>query len=357
MINTKKYINLLFLFLFLFILYHLIIWHLFTKNIFDRTDQLYIGDLGRLSYQIDSLFPRKLEYSLENRFLTTTNNTIDILTVGDSFSNAAMGGLNPYYQDYLATKYNKNILNLKRANENHNPFEDILHLYNTGWLQEHKPKVIIIEFVERYAISEFAKDFNFNFVSQYIKNDNLIQIKKTVDSYIPQLKIINTANYKFLFHTIKYHFTSKGKKDIYKLQLEQNLFSTPRYQNTLLIMDQDINSIKEINQKSIKKLNQNFNKLSKLLQPLNIKLFFMPAVDKYDLYYSYIKNNPYPKNHFFDILRPLQKNYYFVDTKKILKEELKKGTLDLYYSDDTHWSYKTSKIITNDKIFTENLLD
>lgn len=71
----------------------------------------------------------------------------------------------------------------------------------------------------------------------------------------------------------------------------------------------------------------------------------MPAVDKYNLYSKFIINNPYQNSVFFEKLRVLDKKYILIDTKAILLKELKKGTKDLYYPDDTHWSFKAPEII------------
>lgn len=81
----------------------------------------------------------------------------------------------------------------------------------------------------------------------------------------------------------------------------------------------------------------------------------MATTDKYDLYYDFIVDNPYPKNYLFDLLRETPKEYYFVDTKTILLEALKRGEKDIYYADDTHWSYRASEIISQDSIFKENI--
>ena len=71
----------------------------------------------------------------------------------------------------------------------------------------------------------------------------------------------------------------------------------------------------------------------------------MPSVDKYNLYSKYIRNNNYPKSTFFERLRPLKKDYKFIDTKIILENMLENNITDVYYSDDSHWSYKASKEI------------
>lgn len=77
----------------------------------------------------------------------------------------------------------------------------------------------------------------------------------------------------------------------------------------------------------------------------------MPAVDKYNLYRDNMLNKEkYPKSDFFEYLEGLKKDYIFIDTKKIFIDELNsKNIIDLYYSDDTHWSYKARELIV-DKI-------
>lgn len=78
----------------------------------------------------------------------------------------------------------------------------------------------------------------------------------------------------------------------------------------------------------------------------------MPAVDKFDLYYNSIQSKiNYPKNNFFDIIRPMQKEYYFVDTKAILTPLINEKVKDVFYADDTHWSYIASDEIAKNKIF------
>ena len=345
-LSFKKFVILLAIILPSYALYHLIIWNLYTSQIFDRKDKLYIGDIGRISYQLNSLHPRKLEYTLNKKHLNHAgynNEKIDILTVGDSFSNAGAGGLNPYYQDYLADIHNINVLNIiKMSNGRHALFESILVLYNNGWLKKHQPKLIIIESSERDTYNRFAKKFDFSMN----KFDTPITISgaKTKELYIPSLLTINTANYKLPYYTAMYMLKNRAFKRVAKIELNSDFFTANHYENQLLFHYDDIKKL-ENNQQKVELINNNFNKLALLLKSLNIKLAFMPAVDKYDLYSNYILNNPYPKNNFFDIIRPMKKDYYFIDTKAILSPMLKDGVKDLYYSDDTHWSYKASKEI------------
>jgi len=330
------------------------IWTFYTSKIFGRNDGMYIGDLGRMSYQVDSLYPRKLQYTLPKRILNTKpyeNQAIDVLTIGDSFSNGVMGGKNPYYQDYLASKYNLNILNIMNiTNGQHKLFETIISLYNNGWLATHRPKLIIIESAERGVYERFTR--NFDFERKDIDIKGLIIPAKEKDSFIPNLQPINTANYKLPFYTIKYKFKNRAQKDVVKLALSKDVFSTQNYHHSLLFHYSDVLYIKN-DKELVRRINENFNHLAKMLQKLDIKLLFLVAPDKYAIYYDYIQKNPYQKNKFFELINPLSKEYLFIDTESLLKKELSNGGQDLYYSDDTHWSYKASDLLTNDQLFKQ----
>ena len=357
LLRNYFFVKFLFILLIFFVSFHAVIWIGFTSKIFDRDDGLYIGDLGRISYQLDSLHPRKLEYTLKKRHLHRENwnfEQVDILTVGDSFSNADTGGLNPYYQDYLATFYDKKVLNLQRSSDKSNSMELLISLYNSGWLQRYKPKYIVLQSGGRYMLDTYAKPMDWNTTLHQNDNDILADFK-TTNSHIPELSFINTANYRFLLYSLEYKFLKKGYKQIPKLKLNQPFFSPKNYSSRLLVVDKDIKNHTNQDDKRVHLLNENLNRLSKLLKTLDIKLFFMATADKYDLYYDFIVDNPYPKNYLFDLLREAPKEYYFVDTKAILLEALKKGEQDIFYADDTHWSYKASEIVSQDSIFKENI--
>ena len=356
-LQAKQYVTYFFTLFIIFILYHSIVWIFYSSKIFGRTDHLYIGDLGRTSYQLESLYPRKLEYTLEKKHIGEQDwhhQNIDVLTIGDSFSNADTGGLNPYYQDFLATKYNLNILNLKRDSKTIKMFDFIVYLYNSGILKKLHPKAIIIESVERFVYDRFAKKINFQYNDFNISSLNSIAEKtKEHDSFIPSLLLINTANYKLPYYTFMYHFKYNAHKSIPRLKLSKTVFSNLEYGKKLLITYEDIQGIKNDSDKVIQ-INDNFNILARMLKTLNIKLFFMPAPDRYDLYYNFIKNSPYQKNQFFDLIRPLEKEYIFIDTKAILQKAINSNILDIYYPDDAHWTFKASNLIAKNKVFYEN---
>jgi hypothetical protein len=349
-LSPKQYV-IYFLSIFaIYIAYNLIVWNLFTSKFFTLTDNTYIGDLGRMSYQINLLHSRELKYTLKKSHLhrdNYKNQKIDIITLGDSFSRGGGIGENPYYQDFLATNFNANVLNLIPYPKE-NALETVIGLYNNGYLAKTKPKMIIVESAVREAPLRYAKQLNFD-----IKKVVAAPQEKLFEIKYYSTNMINTANFKFPYYTFLYHFKENASKAVYRLPLTKSLFSIGDGK-TLLFYYNDLRYLPNFTPQNIKQINDNFNKVARMLKKLNIKLFFLPAPDKYDLYSDFIKDNKYPKNPFFDLIRPLKKDYYFVDTKKILLPLLQKGVKDVYWVDDTHWTQKASKAVTSAKIFTDN---
>lgn len=346
--NQKKYIKYLIGAIALFITYHLLMWIFFTSKIFGLDNNTSVGDLARMSYQIDMIVPKKLRYTLPKSFIydkTFKDQKIDLITIGDSFSHGGGAGLNPYYQDYLASKYNINILNVNPVDSIHF-IETAALLYNKHFLQKTGAKYLLLQSVERILTDRFAKDINLNV------NDQNITISKKVFTmqHLP-VKIISTANYKIPYYYIAYKFKENAQKNIYKLPMKEHLFTLNS--KNILIFHDDIKDIPLFTQTNVKRINDNLNKLAHLLQKQNIKLIFMPTPDKYDLYYKYLAHNKHPKNPFFNLIRPLKKDYIFIDTKKILEPYLDKGIKDIYHIGDTHWSHKASEAIANSKQFQD----
>ena len=355
MFKKLSYQKFFFLFLIttsLFLTYHLLIWTFLTSKIFNISPYS-IGDLGRMSYQINSLFPRiEQNNTLPHKHFdgkNWKNEPIDLITIGDSFSNGGGGGKNPYYQDYLATVLQINVLNIQNINKDFGYIDTIRYLHQKQWLNKIKPKAILIESVAREAVNHVPSH---NQTISLNEKKLLAQIfKENHCTYFPKPLLINTANYKAPYYYIKYHFSSRAKKEVYRFKLSKNFFTTPD-SNYLLAYHDDLNNINIINIETITQLNQELNTLADELKKDGITLIFMPVVDKYDLYYDYIVDHKqYPKNPFFSSLKAQSKKYIFIDTKSILIPLLEDNVQDVYYSDDTHWSYKASERITKNPIF------
>ncbi|WP_188108607.1 hypothetical protein [Sulfurimonas lithotrophica] len=353
MSNYKKYVY-IFSLLFLFSIgFHLTVWNVISKKVLLTDKQIYRGDLGRTSFKVDSINSRPSYLVKEARNLPKKHivykdlkprETVDVITIGDSFANAATQGINPYFQDYIATYNDFKVLNILPHFGNF--IETIAVFYNSGLLDELSPKAIVIESVERFCIPRFISKLDLS------KNIDKSRLKKILAKGInfyqtkdPYISFINSQNFRAASFNIQRVYNNYGNYKFAILSpMKRDYFST-KDSNTLLFHREDIENNYLITNENIQSLNNNFNKLANKLKNKGIKLYFMPAVDKYNLYEPYIENNSYPKSQFFEILRGLPKEYELIDTKAILSQELKKGVKDLYYADDTHWSYKASEAI------------
>ena len=333
----------------MFIGFHFITWHFFTQKILSGNNN---GDLARLAYLpqfkqerdfIDDLPRRHIEFS------EFKGGNVDVLTIGDSFSNGIGGGKNRFYQDYLASKQNVNVLNVSPylfdATDPGNPFDTLILFLNSGVIDDIKPKYILIESVERFACKrsnnvKFDIAKNKKELLDYYQN-----VKTKTGTTLPEITFINNGNLKYYWYNYKKEYGANLLNDVVIAKLNKKMFSDVEG-NTLLFLVDELKVIKNDYQLCADELNNNLNVLSEILIKKNIKLYFMLVVDKYNLYSDFIDNNLFGKSKLFELLRNKDKKYQFIDTKKILAEELyKNGTADLFYVDDSHWSWKASELI------------
>lgn len=345
----------------IFISYHAILWTFFTSKLLNIEPPHHIGDLARIGYQVSSIHPRVTAVTLPKKhieFSAWKGEPIDIITIGDSFSNGGAGGTNSYYQDYIATRYGYSVMNINPSLFGENSIEAISALQQSGLIDEIKPKAILIESVGRYVISRFAKPMNWeqNITREAIYKDLNAGQWGEGKPHKEKQYFITTANYKLPLYNFYYLFSPNALNysDVYKLPLSKPFFNV-KHSSTLLAYQDDIGSIAGVTPDKVATVNDNFNHLSDLLKAKNIHLFFMISVDKYDLYHDYILNNPYDSNPLFDLLRPSKKRYTFIDTKAILSAEIQKGQKDIFFADDTHWSNLASESVVQQTHFPEEI--
>lgn len=350
--SSKRYVFTVITIIVIFVTYNFLANCFFTKQLVFTPAGYSVGDLARLAYLPSISTLKKNETTLPKKHIEMqeyNGQKIDVLTIGDSFFNGGGGGLNPYFQDYLASSKNLNVLNLKSYNGSISNTLNII--LGNDFLEIVKPEYIIIESIEREIINAFSnelkidKKISFNELQDYYKELNS---KKKNEKTI--FDFINNSNIKIISHTLGYKFSEKPfGSQVYKTKLEKRLFSKGKG-DELYFYHADINNISLSTEKNVKKVNNNLNKLADILSKKSIKLYFIPAPDKYNVYYDYIEFKKHPRNTFFSKIRPLPKRYNFIDTKFILEEAIKKGQKDIYHVDDTHWSYKASEIIAENII-------
>jgi hypothetical protein len=351
-IHSRYFIHYFIFIISIFLVYHALLWVTFTSKLLNVSPPQAIGDLSRIGYLIQSTHPRTNTNTLPRKhieFSEWKGEHIDVITLGDSFSNGGGSGKNRFYQDYLASYHDLNVMNIKTTLLGDNYIETIIALEQSGLLARINPKAILIESVGRHVINRFSKPIQWK---QTLTQTELYKdINKSRNADILSTNnlsyFISTANYKLPLYNIGYHFSPNafGYSDVFKLPLKKPFFSV-QDNATLLVYYEDISVVPTVTPQNVVLVNDNFNRLAQQLAKKDIRLLVMIAVDKYDLYYNHIHPSTiYPHNPLFDLLRPLKKEYTFIDTKKILSNALNKGEMDIYYADDTHWSHKASDTI------------
>jgi hypothetical protein len=329
-----------------FLLLNFTIWKTSTEILL--TSSCDGGDLARLGYVPGSKMCRWDTDDLPRRHIDQDwhpGQKIDLVTIGDSFSNGVAGGRNRFYQDYIASISGITVLNI-HPYDYLGPVRTLVDLTNNGYLEKVKPRYVLLEMAEKQCVENLSGPIDF---TSDISMERLDTLKIVRYGKLPfKVSFVNQGNLDcFLYNSLRIFSPNGFFLRTYVVDLRESLFSV-KNDRKLLFYHHDIAKIANSNDRTISALNGNLNRLAELLKKKNIQLYFMPAVDKYDLYSDYIVDNRYPKSVFFEKLRLLPRKYTLIDTKKILAPEVRKGEKDIFYADDTHWSWKASK-----KIFEE----
>lgn len=335
----------------LFALINFTIWELFTRQLLVPGTK--ISDLVRLSYLLKIRQTRDTGVDLPKKhyqYSEFKGGPVDMITVGDSFSTGGGWGKNAYYQDYIASNNNFTVVNFRSRIDVERsgfftPVNTLALLYNSGMLDRLKPRYVLLESVERYAPERLVYRFSFKDTEPLAKLEEEYATYKPIDLLEGgKSSFINTGNAKFIYYNIKDLFpVTRVSDSVYRLQLSRPMFSGPYGDRLYYYYDEYSNSI-NLNKDVIRLMNDNLNLIADKLAAKNIKLVFMPIVSKLNLY-GPLGLPPQNVSIFFEELRKLPKRYQVIDTKQILREAVERGEKDLFYADDTHWSWKASKQI------------
>jgi hypothetical protein len=342
-----------------------LIWFVWNREITDPHRSA--GDLLRIGYILGYESPHQNIDDLPRRHIRASEynkQPVDMVTVGDSFSSGGGGGRNSHYQDYIASLQGLTVLNVPGdiifgTEASFFPILTVSKLINSGYLDQIKPKYLLLESVERFAIQRLTKEFSLQetatteeidrtFRKQRTDGKKSIEKQSTVTQSTDNklvLHFINNGNWKFVGNNLQYVFRDRavGSKVIIS-KLNRRFFNTvPGDQ--LIFHSNEIENYKLSTPASIAEANQNLNRLAAVLKTKGITLVFMPIVNKLNLYEPYLRKHRYPRSIFFEELRKLPKEYLLIDTKEILSRSLAKGELDIFHQDDSHWSWKASEAI------------
>lgn len=280
---------------------------------------------------------------------------VDILTIGDSFSNG-IGGT--FYQDYLNEISGKTIMNAYVIKEDgvYDALSMLQILDDQGVIDRIKPKVILLESGGRTIASSYDRpDIP---LPQYTYEEFINKLSDERPYWdIPvnfDIKNPNTVavTYRWLtdyISSIKYSMRNDDRllEGIAMNVLDRHFFTSAGTEDKLLYIYQDLSYLDGL--PNYEHVNNKFNQVAKEYALRGIKIIFMIPPDKFDLYYLYIVDKRgRMENPLIDQMDALPKEYTFINLKRPLRKELEKGVQDLYWHDDTHWSWKAIEVVCQD---------
>lgn len=349
--NSKKYVIGFLLLVGIFFWGNVALWYGFTKSCFVADGQDRHGDLTRMAF-LPSGESKTASIKYNNSHIEFTdylrsedNPAIDMLTIGDSFSN---GGGGNYYQDYIADRYGKNVLNISMM-EDGNPFTVLRRLLDSGLMDELNPQVVVLESVERAAGKRFAakKVAKIMPEKELIKYYSVRKANGALDfTGILPGGMLN-ANCQMVMAKMKNNGDEKRlSPDVYKESLTEALFTDKEREKMLLFYHEDL--WWQDAEVDFPKIEKNLSEVAAELRKRNIQLVVMINVDKLDLYQPYIASEERTaENTFMEDFSQHVNGYVYINTKEILRGMLAEGEKDVYWQDDTHWSWKAQQRVVD----------
>lgn len=336
----------------LFVALNAAVWWLFTGKILARHGDAITGDLARIGYIPDLVHPRTNQTNLPRRHIDSGGyhgQALDMVTIGDSFSQGGSGGPNRYYQDHMATEMAWSILNLQDPPASRGPIETAAALAGSGFLRQAHVRYVLIETTQRKIIERLSDPVHLvtRLGREQLEDFYRFGSDKEPDFNfaLPETSFINNGNFKYLAYRALYPFDDCAFiSDSCRVQLDSRLFSIGSG-DEMLYYAKDERSLKRHTPENVARLNTTLNALAARLRDDGVTLIFMPAVSKYDLYRDHFKDDRKPRDSFFELLRQQRRDYLLLDTKAILGAGIEAGEQDIFYVDDTHWATRASERI------------
>ena len=340
--SYKQYSCLFIAIIGLFVILNFICWHFFTSQSFEAFEHTGHGDIlrmGGLPYIVSHTgqspysyhhtgFWEYLDGGEEGHF--------DIITIGDSFSNDGGGA---YYQDILSSEYGYSILNMP---ERLDAISTLYVLNERGYIDKIKPKVIILESAESNVQRRFGGKIIESDAMSSIDIANLTGRENHIDPTKQMPGMMVRANLRYI--NSLYHMKD-NRGVVIRANLICDAFTPDGHENELLF---SITDMKYMQSKiDTDMVNENFNRVAALMHEKGIEIVFFVAPNKLNLYYPFLDEeykSQCHENEFFDKMCDAKKEYIFMDTRALLRNAVMRGEKDIYWYDDSHWSWKAQQI-------------
>ncbi|MBP5498445.1 MAG: hypothetical protein J6X81_03640 [Muribaculaceae bacterium] len=255
-----------------------------------------------------------------------------VLVVGDSFSQRKQNS----FQNYLA-RDGFNVANVVPQNLNYfNPLQCAAELLAFHGIDSTCCRVMIVETGERYLPLRL-QSFNPDVTAPTAKIRKKPAPATQAATSSPMLlnPLISTRDMLFCRLGIT--------KPVLRAELKKPLF-TSDLSTTLFFFHEDVDM--DMSLPPSEQLKGKIHLLRTLARERGVKLIFLLAPDKYDLYQDFIVSNPYPRKTVCEDFRALVgEDSCFIVAKELLLPLLQRGEKDVFIADDTHWSCQTAEFV------------
>ena len=295
------------------------------------------GDLGNLA-----LIPFWAEYGqmieeheMKDTLFIKVNKTedlrnvhVNVLTVGDSFSQQEHAG----YQNYMPGE-GITVANCKRSLYD-NPIQYAYNILDWGAVDSTNIDVMVVEVGER----DFAIRVD-NFSVDKVEVPEPESPDDDDDRFnANQWSLLRARDF------VLYRFAGRSPVDV--VDLSKDFFGGKEPRKLYFYCADIINGM-TIDESIRPKVKEVYDVLTRKAHERGVSLIFMLPVDKYDLYQDYIVDNPYahPKRINEDVLELLGDIPEVMLSKFYLKPLIDNGEKDIFLFDNSHWSYKASEVV------------
>jgi len=307
--------------------------------------QRFAGDIGRLIKLPFKKYDQYAGYAraatLQENFVVDTlawsydkfrnDDLIKIMTIGDSFSGhlGLMG-----YQNYLAHLLDNRIINY-RFKIGDNQLNTAVSLLNSGIIDSTNCRILILQNVGRFTIENLC-GIDFESFYELPQNFKKFQINKE------KIKDINLFS---LCSFIRLRLNYKNPVD--NRNLKQLCFTHLFLSRKLYYYYEGDMHFQKLTKADIDKAQENLIRLNRHFSEKGIKMIFLIAADKYDVYRPFLKDDSLPVDTTKEGLSKIP-DVCVVDTKPLFQEMIRNGEKDVYMLHDTHWSYKASEAVARE---------
>lgn len=286
------------------------------------------GDIGWLGYIPFGEYDVNSNFPVENRVINCYSidemKNAEIISIGDSFNK--VGGLGTF-SNYIGNELNCDIYRMQLTMNNYKTIDSLIAMKFFP-----NCKVLILETVERSLITRLNNENSLD----SLRFDKKREVVKDWRSHITINDFCS-----FLRESVNYN------NPINSVKLDGQYFSCDYCPNKLFFLDSRDDSdlgFKNIKGNEYITAKENLMNIKSNIEFNGIKMIFVVAADKYDMYYDYTTNNKYGKNPTLDYFLDID-SAFFVNSKSILKPYLDNGVNDVYLANDTHWSPVAAEII------------